>query len=702
MTMFLAPYTAIADIDGSPLDAGFLFFGEYGKDPELFPVEVFWDADFTVPATQPIRTRNGYPVRNGSPTKVYLKTAQHSIVIKNRNSAFILVDFKNKGWDASFVVDGDKSQHEINSEQHEVNNKHAQNKLRDNETIYDHGAIGDGSLHTVEEWYTAGSTYYNPKYTGLASVQADYPLVNNKDFSIDQAAILKLAHKRAATGGGTVDLSVGEFMVKPINNGACLPTPGKVTLAGRGDDTILHEITPINDDPNTAVSWDLVLFSGEGTVGGGAKDFTVKHTGGRRSNTASIATRAGAVRQKYRNINLESTIGSSIVIEYSVANPKPTFCHVSGITSKPASRHSVYISGASHNVVTGNIIYLSALEGVAIRGDSRNRIADNDFIGVEGVRTHAVCLAQPPSNSKYKYYGLTLEGNRGHNLFGAGFYGQGNGCELYDSDVSGNDWELSVTDPLVTHHHMMFYRTYRSKISNNVCRGGRNRGIMLYGSSKNDLTGNTLHNVIGSGTAAIGAIGLASYKDVDDNTYYSTENKFISNKIIDDRATPLMKIGIQMFAGCTKNLVSKTEFEGIQTKIDSADGLMAQNIGVDTENLLFNASKNTGTNTPENMKYTGNNSLAYVSQNAFIKSFRISVQELTISGKATARLYKNGGVLVSNIFTADNLSRTRIVHFQPDQYSVSAGDAINIQIETEDLTSGQSALSFSAEVVLAQ
>lgn len=115
MTMFLAPYTAIADIDGSPLDAGFLFFGEYGKDPELFPVEVFWDADFTVPAAQPIRTRNGYPVRNGSPTKVYLKTAQHSIVIKNRNSAFILVDFKNKGWSADFVVDGNENQKDINN-----------------------------------------------------------------------------------------------------------------------------------------------------------------------------------------------------------------------------------------------------------------------------------------------------------------------------------------------------------------------------------------------------------------------------------------------------------------------------------------------------------------------------------------------------------------------------------------------------------
>ncbi|WP_180163652.1 hypothetical protein [Acinetobacter sp. YH12069] len=49
MTMFLAPYTAIADIDGSPLDAGFLFFGEFGKDPESYPIAVYWDADFSVP-----------------------------------------------------------------------------------------------------------------------------------------------------------------------------------------------------------------------------------------------------------------------------------------------------------------------------------------------------------------------------------------------------------------------------------------------------------------------------------------------------------------------------------------------------------------------------------------------------------------------------------------------------------------------------
>ena len=117
MTMFLAPYTAIADLDGSPLDAGFLFFGEYGKDPESFPVEAFWDAEFTIPAAQPIRTRNGYPFRNGSPAKVHLKQPNHSIAIKNRNGAFILVDFTNKGWDITFT----EQQRQINDLQEKTN-----------------------------------------------------------------------------------------------------------------------------------------------------------------------------------------------------------------------------------------------------------------------------------------------------------------------------------------------------------------------------------------------------------------------------------------------------------------------------------------------------------------------------------------------------------------------------------------------------
>ncbi|MDM1302017.1 M14 family metallopeptidase [Acinetobacter indicus] len=104
MTMFLAPYTAIADIDGSPLDAGFIYFGEFGKNPETHPIPVYWDADFAVPAAQPIRTRNGYPIRNGSPCKIYLKQAEHSLVVKNKNLSAILVEMNNKGISSSLLV----------------------------------------------------------------------------------------------------------------------------------------------------------------------------------------------------------------------------------------------------------------------------------------------------------------------------------------------------------------------------------------------------------------------------------------------------------------------------------------------------------------------------------------------------------------------------------------------------------------------
>ncbi|MFW1754302.1 hypothetical protein [Acinetobacter wanghuae] len=128
MTMFLAPYTAIADIDGSPLDAGFIFFGEFGKNPESFPIPVYWDADFAIPAAQPIRTRNGYPIRNGSPCKIYLKQAEHSLVIKNKNLSAVLVEMNNKGISSSLLVrpNGDTVETSLTNIDAELNDKQQQ------------------------------------------------------------------------------------------------------------------------------------------------------------------------------------------------------------------------------------------------------------------------------------------------------------------------------------------------------------------------------------------------------------------------------------------------------------------------------------------------------------------------------------------------------------------------------------------------
>ncbi|MGS5358973.1 hypothetical protein ACT4YG_006550 [Acinetobacter baumannii] len=104
----------------------------------------------------------------------------------------------DKGWDASFVVDGDKNQHQINEEQKQINNGlllPVKTRLASsiNRVLYDHvieqvnvkdyGAIGDGTLHTVQEWIDSG------KFSSLADIQTEYPHVTALTDSVDWAAM---------------------------------------------------------------------------------------------------------------------------------------------------------------------------------------------------------------------------------------------------------------------------------------------------------------------------------------------------------------------------------------------------------------------------------------------------------------------------------------------------------------------------------
>ncbi|WP_198079302.1 hypothetical protein [Acinetobacter calcoaceticus] len=114
------PFPIYNDTDGTPLDAGFIFIGEKNKDPISSPILVFYDAALTMPAENPLRTRNGYVVRNGAPREVFTADPIVSILVQNKrkepvwNSAYINL---NPGITPSAVVDpvtGD-SQADINA-----------------------------------------------------------------------------------------------------------------------------------------------------------------------------------------------------------------------------------------------------------------------------------------------------------------------------------------------------------------------------------------------------------------------------------------------------------------------------------------------------------------------------------------------------------------------------------------------------------
>ena len=101
-TQVTGPYPIFTDLDGTPLDDGYLYIGEINEDPETNPIAVYWDANLTIAASQPIRTTNGYAWRNGTPGLIYTG-GPFSITIRNKREEFVLYSPVGYGFDPAAV-----------------------------------------------------------------------------------------------------------------------------------------------------------------------------------------------------------------------------------------------------------------------------------------------------------------------------------------------------------------------------------------------------------------------------------------------------------------------------------------------------------------------------------------------------------------------------------------------------------------------
>ena len=82
------PFPSYFDTDGTPLENGYLYFGVSGQNPETNPIVVYWDAAYTQPAVQPIRTSGGFAWRNGSPANIYVST-DFSMTVRDKNKRVV-------------------------------------------------------------------------------------------------------------------------------------------------------------------------------------------------------------------------------------------------------------------------------------------------------------------------------------------------------------------------------------------------------------------------------------------------------------------------------------------------------------------------------------------------------------------------------------------------------------------------------------
>jgi len=78
-----APFPFFTDLDGNPLDDGYIYIGVQNLNPLGSPKQAYWDYALTVPAYD-VRTSVGFPVYNGSPARLYVD-GSFSIQVKTQS-----------------------------------------------------------------------------------------------------------------------------------------------------------------------------------------------------------------------------------------------------------------------------------------------------------------------------------------------------------------------------------------------------------------------------------------------------------------------------------------------------------------------------------------------------------------------------------------------------------------------------------------
>ena len=187
-----APFPIFTDLDGQPLEAGYIWIGVENAAPQTNPVAVYWDSALTQPAAQPIRTSNGLPLNNGSPSRIYTASG-YSILVQDKRGMLVY-----SAPSAADLISSDLVTF-ISSGAGAVT-RTVESKLRDWISVRDFGAVGNGVANDTAAFNAALLAHkhvYAPAGTYLLASTVSLQQNGNVLFGDGDATVLNY------TGSGT-------------------------------------------------------------------------------------------------------------------------------------------------------------------------------------------------------------------------------------------------------------------------------------------------------------------------------------------------------------------------------------------------------------------------------------------------------------------------------------------------------------------
>jgi len=80
----IPPYPSFFEVDGTPLENGYIYVGMPGFEAKSTPKPAYFDFDMTISAGPYVRTNAGFPVYNGAAAMIYVD-GDFSITVEDRN-----------------------------------------------------------------------------------------------------------------------------------------------------------------------------------------------------------------------------------------------------------------------------------------------------------------------------------------------------------------------------------------------------------------------------------------------------------------------------------------------------------------------------------------------------------------------------------------------------------------------------------------